>query len=129
MELKKTRKADLNNKRGTFFALGIVVGLSLLFVCLEYTSKDDDSFLEEEYFDELAQEFELLPSLDEDEELETVSPKDQTTILTENIKETAEVPSLMDETSIPTPLVGTEVTEETTHEEETLDTHFTDDRS
>ena len=119
MELKKTRKADLNNKRGTFFALGIVVGLSLLFVCLEYTSKDDDSFLEEEYFDELAQEFELLPSLDEDEELETVSPKDQTTILTENIKETAEVPSLMDETSIPTPLVETEVTEETTHEEET----------
>ena len=49
MESKKTSKADLNEKRGTFFVLGIILALSLLFVSLEYTSKEFDSFLEDEY--------------------------------------------------------------------------------
>ena len=119
MESKKTSKADLNEKRGTFFVLGIILALSLLFVSLEYTSKEFDSFLEEEYLDDLAQDFELLPSMDEEEELETASPQERTTVLTENIKVTEEVPSEIDNTSIPTPLIEQEVTEDMTNEKET----------
>lgn len=119
MESKKTSKADLNEKRGTFFVLGIILALSLLFVSLEYTSKEFDSFLEDEYLDDLAQDFELLPSMDEEEELETASPHERTTVLTENIKVTEEVPSEIDNTSIPTPLIEQEVTEDMTNEKET----------
>ena len=118
MESKKTSKADLNEKRGTFFVLGIILALSLLFVSLEYTSKEFDSFLEDEYLDDLAQDFELLPSMDEEEELETASPQERTTVLTENIKVTEEVPSEIDNTSIPTPLIEQEVTDDMTNEKE-----------
>lgn len=119
MESKKTSKADLNEKRGTFFVLGIILALSLLFVSLEYTSKEFDSFLEDEYLDDLAQDFELLPSMDEEEELKTASPQERTTVLTENIKVTEEIPSEIDNTSIPTPLIEQEVTEDMTNEKET----------
>ena len=119
MESKKTSKADLNEKRGTFFVLGIILALSLLFVSLEYTSKEFDSFLEDEYLDDLAQDFELLPSMDEEEELETASPQERTTVLTENIKVTEEIPSEIDNTSITTPLIEQEVTEDMTNEKET----------
>jgi protein TonB len=119
MESKKTSKADLNEKRGTFFVLGIILALSLLFVSLEYTSKEFDSFLEDEYLDDLAQDFELLPSMDEEEELETASPQERTTVLTENIKVTEEVPSDIDNTSITTPLIEQEVTEDMTNDKET----------
>ncbi len=119
MESKKTSKADLNERRGTFFVLGIILALSLLFVSLEYTSKEFDSFLEDEYLDDLAQDFELLPSMDEEEELETASPQERTTVLTENIKVTEEIPSEIDNTSIPTPLIEQEVTEDMTNEKET----------
>ena len=119
MESKKTSKADLNEKRGTFFVLGIILALSLLFVSLEYTSKEFDSFLEDEYLDDLAQDFELLPSMDEEEEIETASPQERTTVLTENIKVTEEIPSEIDNTSIPTPLIEQEVTEDMTNEKET----------
>ncbi len=119
MESKKTSKADLNEKRGTFFVLGIILALSLLFVSLEYTSKEFDSFLDDEYLDDLAQDFELLPSMDEEEELETASPQERTTVLTENIKVTEEVPSEIDNTSIPTPLTEQEVTDDMTNEKET----------
>ncbi|MBP5712994.1 MAG: energy transducer TonB, partial [Prevotella sp.] len=93
----------MNEKRGTFFVLGIILALSLLFVSLEYTSREFDSFLDDEYLDDLAQDFELLPSMDEEEELETASQQERTTVLTENIKVTNEVPSEIDNTSIPTP--------------------------
>lgn len=118
MESKKTSKADLNEKRGTFFVLGIILALSLLFVSLEYTSKEFDSFLEDEYLDDLAQDFELLPSMDEEEEIETASPQERTTVLTENIKVTEEIPSEIDNTSIPTPLIEQEVTDDMTNEKE-----------
>ena len=118
MESKKTSKADLNEKRGTFFVLGIILALSLLFVSLEYTSKEFDSFLDDEYLDDLAQDFELLPSMDEEEEIETASPQERTTVLTENIKVTEEIPSEIDNTSIPTPLIEQEVTDDMTNEKE-----------
>ena len=44
MEIKKSAKADLDNKRGQGFFLGLVLVLALLFVALEYdwTPSDDE---------------------------------------------------------------------------------------
>jgi protein TonB len=116
MEPKKSSKANLNDKRGTFFVLGVILGLSILFVGLEYSSKESDSFLDDYFLDELAQDFELLPSTDEDQELAPTTSLEQKTVFTENIKETTEVPSEMDNTL--TPLIDGEITEENTEKEE-----------
>jgi len=41
MELKKTAKADLSQKSGIFFSLGLVISLSLTVLCFEWKSYDD----------------------------------------------------------------------------------------
>lgn len=41
MELKKTAKADLRNKSGVFFSLGLVISMSLTVLCFEWKSYDD----------------------------------------------------------------------------------------
>ena len=38
MEIKKSPKADLENKRGLFLEIGLVVALVLVIGCLLYTS-------------------------------------------------------------------------------------------
>ncbi len=40
MEVKKTPRADLENERTTFLLLGFIVALSILFVVLEWQTKD-----------------------------------------------------------------------------------------
>ena len=39
MEIKKTYEASLDNKRGTFFLLGLILALSFIYVGLQYTSQ------------------------------------------------------------------------------------------
>ena len=112
METKKSNKANLENKRGLFFALGFVLALSILFAGLEYSSYETDSFEEDSFFDDLAQDFELVSTMDEDEELMPSSPQEKTTVFTENIKETNEKPSEIDETSTPIPSLESELTED-----------------
>ena len=62
MEIKKSPSASLETRRGTHFLLGLVVGLSLLFVALEYTSKDTDRFDSPFLADEMIEEFESVPA-------------------------------------------------------------------
>ena len=112
METKKSDKANLENKRGLFFALGIVLATAIFFVGLEYSTYDTDSFVEEQFFDDLAQDFELVSTMDEDEELTPSSPQEKTTVFTENIKETDEMPSEIDETSAPVPSMENELVED-----------------
>jgi protein TonB len=42
MELKKSEKASLENKKGMFFQIGLLTVLSLLFVAFEWQSKPED---------------------------------------------------------------------------------------
>jgi len=43
MEIKKSKKADLENKKGIFFQLGMVVVLAITLIAFEWTSKPDRS--------------------------------------------------------------------------------------
>lgn len=40
MEIRKSKKANLENWRGTFFLVGVIVALGLVFYAFEYKSKD-----------------------------------------------------------------------------------------
>lgn len=62
MEIKKTKAADLEGKRTTWFLLGLAFVLSVLFVSLEYTTTDieyDDN--DSDLLDELTKDVELTP--------------------------------------------------------------------
>lgn len=66
-ELKKTDKGNLENKRTTGFLLGLVLVFSLAFVALEYTSHEPDYETDELLLDDLAQDLELLPAIEQQE--------------------------------------------------------------
>lgn len=59
MEIKKTESARLDNKRGTFFLLGLILAFSFLFVGLQYTSHPQDYDSDLDNLEDLAQDLEL----------------------------------------------------------------------
>ncbi|MBQ6208632.1 MAG: energy transducer TonB [Prevotella sp.] len=93
MEKKKSDKANLENKRGLFFLLGVVFGITLLVVALEWSFETDDYALDEVFFDEMAQDLELLPSQDgeEKEMIKQASPVTTQIIATETGQDNTEV--------------------------------------
>jgi len=58
MEVKKSKKADLERKRSMFFQIGLIVTLSAVFVAFEWTTSDvvtaDTGWIEEEVLEEEA---------------------------------------------------------------------------
>ncbi|MBO4314874.1 MAG: energy transducer TonB [Prevotella sp.] len=76
MEKKKSDRANLENKRGMFFLLGVILGVSLIVVALEWSFNTEDYALDEVFFDEMVQDLELLQAQDgEDREMvEQTSP-------------------------------------------------------
>jgi len=42
MEIKKNQRADVARERGTSLMIGLVISLSIMFVALEWTQKDDE---------------------------------------------------------------------------------------
>lgn len=96
MEKKKSDRANLENKRGLFFLLGVVFGVTLLVVALEWSFETDDYALDEVFFDEITQDLELLPSQDgeEKEMVEQSSPVTTQIIATETGNETSDVPEV-----------------------------------
>lgn len=59
VEIKKTNSARLDNKRGTFFLLGMVMTLSFVFVGLQYQNHASDSDIDSDDLEELAQDLEM----------------------------------------------------------------------
>ena len=74
MEQKKTDKGGLENKRTTGFLLGLVLVFSIAFVALEYTSHAPDYEVDELLIDELAQDLELLPAIEQQEMIAAQQP-------------------------------------------------------
>lgn len=64
MEVKKSEKAQLDDKRPTWFLLGLVFVLSVLFAALEYTSTWNGESIDEELLEGLSAEMESAPMLD-----------------------------------------------------------------
>ena len=64
VEVKKSKSADINNNRATWFLLGLVFVLSLLFVVLEYTASDGSASDDEELLEDMSLDMEIYPSMD-----------------------------------------------------------------
>lgn len=67
MDIKKTKAADLENKRLTAFLLGLVCVLALAFVALEYNSNVESDNSSAVDFDDLMEEMEMMPINQEEE--------------------------------------------------------------
>lgn len=59
VEIKKTKSASLDDKRVTFFLLGLIFSFSLIFVGLQYHGHSQDSDFDSESLEDLAQDLEM----------------------------------------------------------------------
>jgi len=64
VEIKKSKKARLDDKRPTWFLLGLVFVLSLLFVALEYTSDVGDDSIDDDMLEGLYSDMDPMPLVD-----------------------------------------------------------------
>ena len=65
MEQKKTRRADVDQRRATGFLLGLVLVLAVLYVALEWNSSDSTADINPVDLSELMHESELVPMSNE----------------------------------------------------------------
>lgn len=80
MEIKKTKNADLENKKSIFFKLGLVVALSVVFVAFEWTTSDTQLTMLDGHSDlVLEEEWLAIPTM-EDETLELKVEKPKVTL-------------------------------------------------
>jgi len=64
VDLKKSKSADLDDKRTTWFLLGLVFVLSVLFTALEYTSSRNGESYDDELLEDMSMEVEPYPAVD-----------------------------------------------------------------
>ena len=67
MEVKKSAQADLERRKPTGFLLGLIVALALLLVALEFTSNPPGESNTDAEFDEMAQDYEMMPPEEQQE--------------------------------------------------------------
>jgi hypothetical protein len=82
---QKSDKPSLEESKTTGFLLGLILVLSLLFVGFEYNSQPQEDTSSEDMLDELAQDIELHPAIDEKEMVSTASHP-TTKVVTDRIK-------------------------------------------
>lgn len=88
VEIKKSESLQLENKRLTFFLLGILVTLAVVFVGLQYNSSSVDVSLQEDLFEDLSQELSMSTPQDQKDMVSAesaASPASQA--ITQEIKE------------------------------------------
>ena len=99
-ELKKSKKANLDDKRWKGFLLGLTVACSIFFVAMEYTTRppraDDDMEVDEDFLEAL----ELKLKKDRDDMISVSSPKPPPPAVTEKVRE-AEMKSVVAEKIAP----------------------------
>ena len=112
MEVKKSAQADLERRKPTGFLLGLIVALALLLVALEFTSNPPEESNADTEFDEMAQDYEMMPP-EEQQEYEAPAPLVPAPALTErlniveeevatDIKEGPTIPQLLHLKTTPT---------------------------
>jgi len=75
MEIKKAKAADLESKRATWFLLGLVLVISVLFVASEYNIYDDTAEKEDQMLDELAKDIDFIPITRQNDMVALPAPK------------------------------------------------------
>lgn len=80
METKKSYAANLENQRGRGFFLGAIFVLATLFVVLEYNHNADSTATGITFIDELSQDMELMPAMDQTEMVVAQTPSPLTKV-------------------------------------------------
>lgn len=95
MEIKKSDKASLDDKRVTFFLLGLILAFSFIFVGLQYNSNSGDSEWDSENMEDLAQDLEMSTPTEQKDMVSAEAPSapvsksiTQEVKAAENVKET-----------------------------------------
>ena len=86
MEVKKTAAAMLENKRTTYFLLGLIFVLTLFVVALEYTARDTIDVEGNLLPDEMAQDLEMVAAVDQ-RDMITAAPLPKQETVSEEIRE------------------------------------------
>ncbi len=86
MEIKKSDKANLENRRLEGFLLGLVCALALLFAGLEYTSRPEAPESDSEMLDDLSEEMDLMPAMDT-KDMISAAPAPASKAITQQVKE------------------------------------------
>lgn len=123
MEMKKTINADLEHRRPAWFLIGLAVASAFFVVALELSFKDDGNYLEGDFLDEIAEDMELMPPLEDTFMEEPEIPVANQTDLLE-VVEKVEAAKESEEENVTTPEIVTEeeVVEEQKEEELKVDT-------
>lgn len=123
MEMKKTINADLEHRRPAWFLIGLAVASAFFVVALELSFKDDGNYLEGDFLDEIAEDMELMPPLEDTFMEEPEIPVANQTDLLE-VVEKVEAAEESEEENVTTPKIVTEeeVVEEQKEEELKVDT-------
>ncbi len=123
MEMKKTINADLEHRRPAWFLIGLAVASAFFVVALELSFKDDGNYLEGDFLDEIAEDMELMPPLEDTFMEEPEIPVANQTDLLE-VVEKVETAEEYEEENVTTPEIVTEeeVVEEQKEEELKVDT-------
>lgn len=120
MEIKKSTNADLERLRPMGFFLGLVLALAAFVVAMEFTFSDRDDLLDSDFLDEIAEDMEFLPPMEEniplpEPEVVTPSQTDQIEVVEESKPAEAELESEQKPEEI---LTETELEEKTLDEKE-----------
>lgn len=91
-ELKKSDKANLDNKRWRGFLLGLAIACSLFFVAMEYTTRPDLPDDEADYDEDMIEDLRLKVNREREDMIAVPSPQPPSPAVTEKVAE-AEVPS------------------------------------
>lgn len=120
MEIKKIQVADLNRRRGTGFLLGLIVALSLCFSALELTTSSNHDDTEEELLDDIAQDLEQLPALDQKDMMAVVAPQEiapaSEKLVERKISDPLPQTESSSSTTVPQPIMPVEVPPDITEE-------------
>ena len=66
MEIKKTAHADLERLRSKALLMGLVIATALFVVALEFSFSESDGLLDSDYLDEIAEDMEMMPPIEQD---------------------------------------------------------------
>lgn len=86
MEVKKSPQASLENKRITFFLLGLICVLSVLFVGLQYNSTPSSYDIDSDLLEDLSQDLEYTPRTDQKDMVSAEAATPPTKAITQEVK-------------------------------------------
>ena len=79
MEVKKSREVDLERKRPAWMAMGMALAVAAFIIAVEFSTKEGNGLLDADFLDEIAEDMEFIPPIEQPlpkEEVPSKAPSD-----------------------------------------------------